>query len=140
MPDTKRSLVELKAFFETGDKPTQQQFADMLYTLFQAQAELPAIYEFNLTQEATDAPTAVEFANTLGAVTYGYLGVGSFTLTCVGAFPDDTKVHIVYGHEQNLGINWQVIDADTLQFDVYVNGTPANDGLLNTSVTIKVKP
>lgn len=140
MADTKRSFTELKAFFELGDMPTQQQFADMLFTFFQGQENLPAIYQFNLTQEATDAPTAVEFANTLGEVTFEYDAVGSFLLVCEGAFPDETKIHITHNHEHNLGINWTRVDSDNLRLEVYVNDTLANDGLLNTSFTILVKP
>ena len=38
---TQRSRAALKAFFETGDKPTQQQFADLIDSLFSLTDDTP---------------------------------------------------------------------------------------------------
>lgn len=54
-------------------------------------------YIANLSQTGTSAPTAVEFQNTIGAVTFARIDAGTYTLNCVGAFPEG-KVHILaYG-------------------------------------------
>lgn len=48
------------------------------------------VYRALLTQSGTNAPVAVILENTLGAVpVWGYGGVGYYTLTLAGAFPDD---------------------------------------------------
>lgn len=83
-----KTAAELKAYFETGDTPTQAQFVDLIDTIF-SMASTPdyKIYRALLTQAGTDAPVATVLENTLGgSVVWSRVNVGFYEGTLTGAF------------------------------------------------------
>lgn len=82
-----KTAAELKAYFETGDTPTQSQFVDLIDTIF-SMASTPdyKIYRALLTQTGTDAPVATVLENTLGDIVWTRSGVGHYIGVLAGAF------------------------------------------------------
>ena len=59
-----KTLAELKAYFETGDKPTQTEFENLIDSTYRGYK----VYTALLTQSGTNAPIAVIRENTLEAI------------------------------------------------------------------------
>ena len=57
-----KTSAELKAYFETGDTPTQAQFEDLVDSTYKGYK----VYTALLTQTGTNAPVATVLENTLG--------------------------------------------------------------------------
>lgn len=98
MPDTIRTFAELCAFFETGDKPTEQQFRDTLYTIFGGDVVPPAakIYHALTSQNApvstTNTPSMIagqiwtlDAYNAADAATIASLELVSGVLNAIGS-------------------------------------------------------
>lgn len=64
---TIRTLSQLYAFFETGDKPTQAQFEDLIYTMFSGLSEMPKMYKVLISQNAA-VPTKTSGTVPLGSI------------------------------------------------------------------------
>lgn len=72
----------LKAKYQTGDFPTEQDFIDFIDTVYPYEK-----YVALLTQTGTNAPVATVLENTLGGtVVWGRTTDGSYTATLSGAF------------------------------------------------------
>lgn len=74
-----KTAAELKAYFETGDTPTQAQFEDLIDSTYKGYK----VYTALLTQTGTNAPVATVLENTLGETPTWYYdfydeGVGRY--------------------------------------------------------------
>lgn len=81
-----KTSTELKAYFETGDIPTQAQFIDLVDTIMDGLSARPKIYKALISQTGADAPTVVELINTIGNVVWSRTGNGTYLATLAGAF------------------------------------------------------
>lgn len=89
-----KTLNELKAYFETGDTPTQEQFGDLIDSTYRGYKVYTAI----ISQTGTNAPTVYsELENTLGGIVWSRSAQGRYLLTLTGAFPDQKKVFVIFG-------------------------------------------
>lgn len=80
-----KTATELKAYFETGDVPTQAQFVDLIDTIFSAVPDYK-VYTALLTQSGTSAPVSHVLKNTLGYTpTFNYDGSGQYSITLQNA-------------------------------------------------------
>lgn len=65
-----RTIIELKSFFETGDVPTQEQFADLIDTVFSMVEVYPGPYKndsvANSNGVALDKPYTLTADNDYG--------------------------------------------------------------------------
>ena len=85
----------LKSYFETGDRPTQGQFVDLIDTLIPFKK-----YVALITQNGTDAPSLVVMENTIGAIVWSRETTGHYKATLAGAFPADKTWAIVSASNQ----------------------------------------
>lgn len=76
-----KTAAELKAYFETGDRPTEQQFVDLIDTIF-GLALGTKIYLATVTSPGVGALNVNVIKNTLGydLTSNSGLGVGSYFL------------------------------------------------------------
>jgi hypothetical protein len=103
------------------------------------------VYRALLTQSGTNAPTANVLENTLGTVTFGYTGIGTYTVTATGLLTLN-KTTIVLGNNVNsLFSNVPILSTSALTlngFSIYTGDALAQDVinsmLLNTLIEIKV--
>jgi hypothetical protein len=138
---SKKTYAELAAYFETGDKPTQSQFEDMLYTFFKGASALPKTYKVLISQVDTDAPTVVatHIDDTGLTFTFSRLGVGRYKLT-PSVLPSDTKC---YWHIQavDTGFFSAKMDTGTLLINTYDDaGSYSDDLLLKTPLLFEIYP
>lgn len=129
----------LKAKFETGDFPTQQDFTDFVDTVYPYEK-----YVALLTQTGTDAPVETILENTLGGtVVWSYQAVGEYRATLAGAF---LSGKVVIFHKDLSGgyrIFAQRLTDNIIQVLTYDPTTPfagSNGRLSNTSLEIRVYP
>lgn len=104
-------------------------------------------YVATLTQSGTDAPVATVLENTLGTVTFSYLGSGSYKGTCVGKFANAARVCIFLDKQQF--VNTTIIpplkeviatvnDADSFYIETSSGTNQTNGVLSNTAIEIRV--
>jgi len=106
------------------------------------------IYTALLNQSGTDAPTAIEFINEIGAIVWTRSMTGTYNATLSGAFPEN-KVWLTITN--NNGSSYQFIiynnnDGDTIE--IQTKGLTAgalpyityDDQLIDTPVHITVYP
>lgn len=142
-----KTLAELYAYFETGDKPTQAQFEDLIYTMFQGLASQPKKYVALLSQTGTSAPVATVLLNTLGATpTWSYVDVGQYRITATGKFTLEKTAATVSQVDSDAGKR-MVYQNDVDTIDVYsydslgaANNDSLNDGEAYTVIEITVYP
>ena len=141
-----KTYAELAAYFETGDKPTQAQFEDMLYTMFNGLASKPKVYRALLTQSSTGAPTAVILENTTGETpTFTYVSAGQYLLTFAQTLAVG-KTFVTNGQPGLVGSTivfrsfWN--DANNIKLQTTDVNSPSNtdDALLNTAIEIIIYP
>lgn len=129
----------LKAKYQTGDFPTEQDFIDFIDTVYPYEK-----YVALLTQTGTDAPVATVLENTLGGtVVWTYASQGEYRATLAGAFTT-SKTFIIYG-ELNSGyrITAQANSVNMIRVLTYDPTTPfsGSDGRLSeTPIEIRVYP
>lgn len=139
-----KTLAELYAYFETGDKPTQAQFEDLIYTMMDGLSAKPKVYIALLTQSGTSDPTVTVVLNTLGstpAITRD--DVGSYFITATGKFTTDKTIceidHFLDDTFGKLTINRATSDICVVKsYDS--SDTASDDMLLNNWVKITVYP
>jgi hypothetical protein len=94
-----KTAEELKAYFETGDIPTEQQFVDLIDSTYRGYK----VYTALLTQSGTDAPVATVLENTLGYEPVFYrINTGSYrvdpTAPLIAPTFNPSKVVMFIGH------------------------------------------
>jgi len=147
-----KTYAELKAYFETGDKPTQAQFEDLLYTMFSGLDSQPKKYYILASQTGTSAPTVesngsganTPFVNTLGgSVTLARTNTGRYTLTSAGLFGAsaskcDIKISLNSGSGYEFGAEWT--SANVISISTFNTGSFSDDILTMSSIKIEVYP
>jgi len=94
-----------------------------------------------VSQTSTNAPTATQFEDNIGGGTWAYIGVGSYTLTNVGAFPSGKTSLIVNNGIKNGWIRAYRASDDVITVLTFNTSFVASDGVLDqTALIIKVIP
>jgi hypothetical protein len=132
----RKTPTEIKAYFQTGDVPTQAQFEEFIDN------SVPTCkrYKALLTQTGTNAPVATVLENTLGNLVWARSSSGIYTATLTGAFPLlKTFAPIILDHDiegavfgQHISIRRstddymtvKTIDTASSVHDSYLNYTP----------------
>lgn len=84
-----KTLAELKAYFQTGDKPTQTEFENLIDSTYRGYK----VYTALLNQTGTDAPVATVLENTLGGtVVWTRFSIGEYRGTLAGAFTENKTI------------------------------------------------
>lgn len=112
-------------------KTTAQDIADLAGSTY-------LVYTALLTQSGTDAPVAIVLHNTIGEIVWTRTGVGSYTGTLVGAFPENKTFAIMGSQYLNAWI-LERNDDNTVVIATYSGGA-SDDVLINTSIEIRVYP
>lgn len=95
-------------------------------------------YKAVLTQSGTNAPEAIVLDNSLGTLTWSYVGVGSYKVTCSGLFTLG-KVFVLHGNQADLQTSYQIADANEIQFYTFSDiATPSNNMIFNLGILIEV--
>jgi hypothetical protein len=96
------------------------------------------IYTALLSQDATDAPTAIVLENTIGTVTYGYVSAGNYTINCTNCFTVDKTIG--FGGNAEFGnngmaelVNVSWVNASQLRLE-----QTSNNVLVKGSIEIRV--
>ncbi len=78
-----KTRTELKAYFNTGDTPTEAQFQDLIDSMVNKTDDgVPKIYRAVLNQSGTSAPTVTVLHNDFKSTfVWSYNGVGDYRLT-----------------------------------------------------------
>jgi hypothetical protein len=133
------TLAALKAYFETGDFPTQTEFENLIDSL--GGGETYKRYVALLTQSGTNAPVATVLENTIGTISSAYITVGVYELTSSALFTSGKTVVCLSGHKDKIIYNSYVASASSVQFSTYnASATHAaeNDWLSNAMIEIRV--
>jgi hypothetical protein len=98
------------------------------------------VYSAILTQTGTNAPIATEFENTIGDITFSYLGEGMYGIVSDNLFINN-KTQVFIGNFSNIFTtptyltSTSLIDISTIQVGTL---TPANDIMQKMSIEIRV--
>ena len=136
-----KTSAELKAYFETGDVPTQAQFIDLIDTIFNGETPRPKEYIVSLTQTSTVAPRPEVLINTFtGVLTWAYVSPGVYTLTSTAEFTDNKTV-ILCTQEASAFMRIFRTSANVITVCVY-NGSfvGSDDVMTDVGFTIRVYP
>lgn len=128
-----KTATELKAYFETGDKPTQSQFEDLIDTLFSAVPDYK-VYRALISQSGVGAPTATVLENTLGNIIYTYDSAGQYIGTLTGGFTNN-KTSILSGSTNNGDI--AIVTRNNVDTIIIV-ALGGDDNLNQTTLEIRV--
>jgi hypothetical protein len=97
-----------------------------------------------ISQTGVSAPTATVFENTIGDITFNYIGVGTYEILLTGAFLAD-KTWVVGGSADiNAGggdfatLDIRRYNDDSIRLYTYDNYTISNNMLVNTAIEIRV--
>lgn len=135
-----KTSAELKAYFETGDTPTQQEFVDLIDTIFSA-VKPYKVYSALLTQTGTDVPVATVLENTLGEVpTFTYLGEGVYEISTTSNIFSQNKTICDLKPFSDPSFNNSIVRND-FKIRIYtytISGVSADEYLLNTPIEIRV--
>lgn len=125
--------VALKAKFETGDFPTQQDFEDFVDTVYPYEKYIALI-----TQAGTAAPTIVELENTLGITMIPTrISPGVYRLTrSTGSFTNEKTWFSPDSFTNTLSVGMR--RASSTSFEITTNSS--DDILSNTPIEIRVYP
>ena len=149
---TQISRAALKAFFETHDQPTAQQFADFIDSVYNfaddGPVPTPPIFtslKLSVSQVGYDDPTIIEVANSTGSViTAGNVGSGIYYIFAnPPLFADMSKVVCSQpsANSQNKYILLSNVDEYTMRIDLYKCDTGTHDdGLANASLSFEFYP
>lgn len=100
------------------------------------------VYTALASQVDTDAPTAIELANTIGEgdITFGYNNVGDYRINSAsGAFTADKTFVLIGGFGGIAEIVW--VNATRINLITYLDdGSTANELLTKQSIEIRVYP
>lgn len=84
-----KTSAELKAYFNTGDVPTESQYINLIDTIMNGLASKPLVYKALISQSGTSAPTVVILENTIGAIVWTRTNIGEYFGTLANAFTLD---------------------------------------------------
>jgi len=136
-----KTAAELKAYFETGDVPTQQEFVDLIDTIFSG---IPT-YK-NLVGLLSESELK-ELENTIGTLTFTHVGTGHYRISSSGLFTlDKTFVQISATSVVSApNITYYITDSSTIDIYAMNSSNVLTDGLLSedntySSILIKVYP
>jgi len=132
-----KTLAELKAYFETGDKPTQTEFENLIDSTYRGYK----VYTALLTQTGTDAPVATVLENTLGEVpVFNYLSDGVYEISTTSDIFVQLKTIADIKPFYDPNFNTVVVRND-FKIRIYTydfSGASANDYLSKTPIEIRV--
>jgi len=78
------SRTTLKTYFETGDTPTQAQFANLIDSFYSLVSDFKILFG-TINQSGTNAPVLTIFLNSTGFTpSFSYTGVGQYLMTSAG--------------------------------------------------------
>lgn len=127
----------LKAYFETGDFPTQTQFGNLIDTLYPYEK-----YSVLTLQSSTNAPTVRVLDNTLGGtVAWTYVSAGKYRATLAGVFTADKTFFVVHNSvlDQRTTVYWESANAFIVEVFTFA-GAAANDRITDMSLEVRVYP
>ena len=137
-----KTKAELQAMFVHGAIPTQQNFYDLIDTIFNGTTSIRQKYLGNISQIHTDAPTIDFLIDNITGITLLYVAVGIYSINKVGLFAAAKQTSILIQNTEvaNANLNTiQVVNDD--QALIYVTniltGTRLNAGLNNTTILIE---
>lgn len=123
----------LKAYFETGDNPTQAQFANLIDSFLNFVSDF-GIFFAHVSQSGTSAPTFADTFSTLSFTpTWSYDSVGHYHLTSTGNL-NSTKVFMFIGTSDAPGISiisFADLSPDAYSIETYDASDVASNGILN---------
>lgn len=102
------------------------------------------VYAASLTQAGTSKPTATLLQNTIGGTpSWEYSDVGQYTINITGAFPDITKISVMYGANgggSDVSLKWVLGSSSSMKIYTWnvSAGAEQNDLLSNMTIEIKV--
>ncbi len=133
---TQVNRATLKSYFNTGDVPTEAQFADLIDSLVSILDDLPLEYVALVSQAGVgNPPTATVIKNTTGAtVSFTYNGVGSysavFSLPVLTAGKAISILEAVIAARQYAS---SIVDPQTVHINTASSTGAAADGVLGDS-------
>lgn len=144
-----KTRTELKAYFNTGDKPTEAQFADFINAVENLNDDGGNYkrYVALLSEANPDPPTATILENTIGAIVFSYSQLGDYVGTLLGAFPANkfySPDHLKIFFSASLAVSqyWNItrIDDNSILVRVHdvASDTPNDGALLDTPFEIRV--
>jgi hypothetical protein len=96
------------------------------------------VYTAILTQTGTNAPTAVVLENTLGGpITFGYIGVGTYSTNSTSLFTS-SKTSAILGGLGAYSSGSIIVNNSTIYLTTAIGGVYANGGLIDTFLEIRV--
>lgn len=134
--------IRLKPPFDYNDVPDNSYDGFQLYEALMLLTRPYKYYIATLSQSGTNAPVAVVHENTIGAIVWSYIGVGTYRATLAGAFPVTNDVwRVISGVGNGGSAKLYSLDQDRMTIITYDNaGAGANDLLDLTSIEIRVYP
>lgn len=127
----------LKAKYQTGDFPTEQDFIDFIDTVYPYEK-----YVAIVSQTGTSAPVSIILENTLGVVpTWNYDGVGNYSINSSAFTPlKSTALMSTVNLAQTYHISLVSGQNNAFQITTSISSTPTN-GMLNwITLEIRVYP
>jgi hypothetical protein len=97
-----------------------------------------------ISQTGVSAPTATVFENTIGDITFNYIGVGTYEILLMGAFLANKTWVIGGSADNNAGggdfatLDIKRYDDDSIRLYTYDNFSISNNMLVNTAIEIRV--
>lgn len=137
-----KTAAELKAYFETGDKPTQSQFEDLIDTIFSLSLGTK-MFLATVTSNGAGALDVLVLKNTLGYnLTSGVgLGSGDYKLTAPnGSFNANTASAFIQNQFTASAFVSIGVETDFIQLTSTDDaGTPSDNIFINTNILIIVQ-
>lgn len=136
------TIAALKAKYQTGDFPTEQDFIDLIDTLENASISEYKEYVALMTQSGTSAPVATVIKNTLGGtIAWAYTDVGNYAGNLSGATMATGKT-ICYATPDDGNYVLGLYRSNTTQVFITTNrndtGAYANNWLNGATVVVRV--
>lgn len=94
-------------------------------------------YVATLTQTSTNAPVPMIYENGIGAITFNYISVGTYTATSSNLFTDDLCV-IFYTKQSSGKVEILRVDDSTINITSSTNVGLSNDLIDHDSIEIRV--
>lgn len=135
------SRTTLKAYFQTGDTPTQAQFANLIDSFYSLVSDFQLLFG-TIDQSGTSAPTVNVMFNSLGFTpTYNYLGVGSYTIESTGNLDDAKVIFFISTGQASRYTPVIYVDSspDTFALETFDNSFANANGLLDKNAFLILK-
>lgn len=131
----------LKAYFETGDKPTAAQFGNLIDSFLSWASDLQ-IGLFTVTQSGTSAPVLTERFSTLSFTpTAAYDSVGTYTLDSIGNL-EAGKTFVFFGGTTAtpfIPLAWDNGAPDSWDINTYDSSATLANDILGTTPLLIIK-